>query len=168
MTPITSAFTSTKVALDRSLAQVGQLLEKRGIREHRYTHLRPLDPAAIEGEEAIGRIVLEFAWRRATGRPLGVRVVVAYQPRVRARRGEAFARGTTAEQAARALFWFLKAKFDAIDFGLEEFEVAFMPHLVTEGGFTFAERPRLVIERMQLADGDLRLALPPPRATEDA
>ena len=67
--------------------------------------------------------------------------------------------------AARALFWFLKAKFDSIDYGIEEFDVAFMPHLVTALGRTFAEEPLLISEAMARPESvGTMLALPAGRS----
>lgn len=167
MGALTDSFTSTKVALDRSLQQIGTLLEGKGVRQHRYTHIRPETPTAASGPESIGQIGVELVWPSEP--PVGVRVVVQYQPtRTYRYRGNGPLRrkqGTTAEMAARALYWHLKAKFDAIDYGLEEFEVAFLPYMITAGGFTFAERPQLVREALELADPDLKL-LPPPKDDE--
>ena len=57
---ITKAFTATKVALDRSTAQIDGLLEQHGIRESRLTHQKPLDPKADSGAAAEGSLTLEF------------------------------------------------------------------------------------------------------------
>ena len=77
-----------------------------------------------------------------------MRIAVLYQPtttRIDKRSSiKRKVKGTTAQMAARALYWFLKSKFDSIDYGIEEFEVAFMPHLVTAIGSTFAEEPHLI------------------------
>ena len=165
---LTAAFTNTKVALDRSIQQCEGLLGTHGIREQRYTHKKPLDPDATEGAEAIGEIVYEFV----TGEPeareherRGVRITVAYQPsviKIGARHIPKKTKGTTAQMAARALYWFLKAKFDAIDYGIEEFDVAFMPHLVTHLGTTFAEVPELIEQALSRPESIGQLALPAP------
>jgi hypothetical protein len=162
---ITQAFTATKVPLDRSLTGIEALLERHGVTDQRYTHQKPRsdDPDA---PEAVGRLIYEFVWQgRTDADRRGVRLIVSYQPSIWKRRskyGSQYkAKGVTAAIAARALFWFVKAKFDAIDFGIEEFDVAFMPHLVTELGYTFAEQPGLLAEAL-VKPTDL-LALPPPR-----
>ncbi|KKK72519.1 hypothetical protein LCGC14_2903030, partial [marine sediment metagenome] len=143
---LTQAFANTKVTVDKSLQQIEGLMEVHGIREQRYTHLRPEDPAAAEGEVAQGTIAYEFVRHgKEDNERRGVRIVVRYQPTmIRVDRRTMVKRkvkGTTAQMAGRALFWFLKAKFDSIDYGIEEFDVAFMPHLITQLGPTFAERP---------------------------
>lgn len=40
----------------------------------------------------------------------------------------------------RALLLVIKAKLEAVESGVETFEQAFMPHIVTPGGFTLGER----------------------------
>ena len=162
---LTTAFTSTKVALGVSLSQVEGLLEAHGVREQRYTHFKPDDPESVE-QDGIGRIVYEFvrAGTEATERR-GVRITVAYTPtviKINHRHIKRKANGTTAAMAGRALYWFLKAKFDAIDYGIEDFEVAFMPHLVTQIGSTFAETPQLIAEAVASPESIAQLALPAP------
>lgn len=159
---LTTAFTNTQVALDRSLQQCEGLLGTHGIREQRYTHKKPLDPDATEGGDALGSIVYEFVQEHERR---GVRITVQYQPsiiKIGARHIPKRARGTTAQMAARALYWFLKAKFDAIDYGIESFDVAFMPHLMTQLGTTFAEAPELIDEVLAHPDSVAQLALPAP------
>lgn len=146
---LTTSFASTQVSLDKSLNQIEGLLEAHGVREQRYTHLKPETPDETEGDGALGRLIYEFVWPGASEpERRGVRITVCYQPTVIKIQARTYRRkavkGTTAQMAARALFWFLKAKFDAIDYGIEEFDVAFMPHLLTQIGQTFAERPELL------------------------
>lgn len=43
-------------------------------------------------------------------------------------------------QVMRALHWHVKAKLDAIDFGLETFTTAFLPYLLLEDGRTMGDR----------------------------
>ena len=71
-------------------------------------------------------------------------------------------KGSTREMAARALYWFLKSKFDAIEYGIEEFDVAFMPHLITQIGWTIAEQPQLIEQMASAPESIARLALPAP------
>lgn len=148
MTALNMAFTATTVSLDKSLGEIDRLLVAHGVTENRYTHMKPRDPNA-DGEDGQGRIVYEFLYP-IDGDPFnraGVRVAVIYQPvieRPNHRNRLRTPKGTTPQQAARALYWYLKAKFDAIDWGIEEFRVAFMPHLVTQLGTTFAEEPWLI------------------------
>lgn len=166
---LTTAFTSTTIALDKSLTQVEGLLEQHGVREHRYMHTKPENPASVD-EDGVGRLVYEFV------RPgddyidrRGVRITVMYTPTIlrlhRGRHEKQRVKGTTAQMAARALYWFLKAKFDAIDYGIEDFEVAFMPHLVTQLGSTFAETPHLIGEAVSNPESITQFALPAPVTT---
>lgn len=159
---LTAAFTNTKVALDRSLQQCEGLLGAHGIREQRYTHKKPVDPDATEGDAALGSIVYEFVSEQERR---GVRITVRYQPsviKIGARHIPKKTKGTSAQMAARALYWFLKAKFDAIDYGIESFDVAFMPHLMTQLGTTFAEVPELIDEVLASPNSIAQLALPAP------
>lgn len=55
-------------------------------------------------------------------------------------------------QMLRALFWYLKAKIEAIEFGLLDTEQAFLPHMLTPGGQT-------VFERVQ--EGDMEALIGP-------
>lgn len=164
---LSPAFTKTSVSLNRSFQQIEGLLERHGVREQRYTHLRPEDPEAAEGEAAAGRVIYEFVWPGGENRDRrGVQIVVGYQPTVyRIGRGDIkrTVKGTTDQMAARALYWLLKAKFDSIEFGIEEFDVAFMPHLVTSLGTTFAQEPELIGQAMDRPESLAQLALPAPQ-----
>lgn len=161
---LTKAFSGTSVSFDKSMAAVEKLLGEHGVRESRYTHLRPQRTPKNEFDKATetqGRVVYEFVYQgRGDAERRGVRIAVSYQPEIGPRGGIA---GSTQEMAARALFWFLKAKFDSIDYGIEEFDVAFMPHLVTAIGETFAERPALITEAAQRPESIAMLALPSPQ-----
>ena len=55
------------------------------------------------------------------------------------------------KQILRALYWFLKAKIEAIQFGLVELEQEFLPYLLTSEG-------RTVFEHI----GGVNMALLPP------
>lgn len=163
---LTLAFTNTKVALDRSMQQIEGILERNGIRESRYTHRKPLDPEATDGEEAQGSLTLEFVQPGDEATRRGVRITVGYQPavlRLTANYTKKKVKGTTAEMAARALFWYLDTKFKAMQYGLEEFDTAFMPHLVTQLGTTMAERPELIGEAISQPQSIGQLLLPAGR-----
>ena len=160
---LNAAFSSTTVSFDKSMAEVEKLATKHGVRESRYTHKRP-ERAPRDGRdrspETQGAVVYEFVYPgKGLEERRGVRVTVAYQPQIGPQGGKA---GTTPEMGARALFWFLKAKFDSIDYGIESFDVAFMPHLVTAIGETFAERPILIGEAVSRPESIGMLALPAP------
>ena len=170
---ITKAFANTQVALDRSTAQIDGLLELHGVRESRITHQKPLDPTADSGENAAGSLTLEFIQPGTDDcERRGLRIRVDYQPTIRSidRRSHTArkTKGTTAEMAARALFWFLDTKFKAIQYGLEEFDDAFLPHLITQIGYTMAERPELAIALLDepTSIGQFMLGGPDPEAVE--
>lgn len=157
------AFSSTLVAVDRSMAEVDRLLTGYGVRENRYTHMRPQQIGA-RGTEGEGTLVYEFVWPEKGTQPRrGVRIVVPYREEVGPKGGRA---GVTAEMAGRALFWHMKSKFDAISFGIATFDVAFMPYLLTQlpGGRTMAEEPELITRLIEKPNdvGSL-LALPAGR-----
>lgn len=159
----TKAFAGTSISVDKTMSEIDRLLTQRGVRENRYTHMRP-ERVGAPGDAGRGALVYEFVWpERGEQLRRGVRVVVFYREEVGPKGGRA---GITAEQAGRALFWHLKSKFDSIEFGIETFDVAFMPYLRTalaDGG-TIAENPHLISEftAQPHAIGSL-LALPGPR-----
>jgi len=130
------AFANTSVQLDKSMVGVKKLLNEHGVFETRYTEV---------GDSTDGRLIYEFVHGTDETRR-GVRITVTWKHRRGPKGGQA---GSTSAMAGRALFWFLKSKFDSIDYGIEEFDVAFMPHLVTQIGETFAERPDLISEAVQ-------------------
>ena len=145
MTPLTQAFGATKVAFTKSMQEVEGVLSLHGIRESRFTHARPQRAPKTSfdvSQETAGYVLYEFVKGKDDDQR-GVRITVRYQPRIGPKGGLT---GSTAEMAGRALYWYLKGKFDAIDYGIEEFDVAFMPHLMTALGTTFAEQPSLITE----------------------
>ena len=168
-----TSFATTAVSLDKSLLEIDRLLGRHGVKEKRYTHLEPENVNAKD-DAGRGRILYEFVWPGGgeIWQRRGVRVTVAYRPAQerKAYRGRWIVRGTTAQQAARALYWMLKAKFDSIDWGIEEFEVAFMPHLITQLGSTLAEEPRLLeaalVNPAHLLDVPAHRSLPSPNAPD--
>lgn len=125
------AFKSSTVSYANSVMALRKLLLANGVREIQ-TNERGTDD---EGELALSFIHGEDPERR------GVRIRVQYKVQRGPKGGQA---GSDQRMAARALFWFLKAKFDSIEYGLESFDVAFMPHLITESRTTFAEAPHLI------------------------
>lgn len=161
------SFANTAISVEKSISEIDKMLGAHAVRESRHTHIRPLrapkSPTEAASPDTIGRIVFEFVYPgKSDLERRGVRIAVEYRPFVGKQGGKA---GSTAEMAARALFWFLKAKFDSIDYGIEEFDVAFMPHLVTALGRTFAEEPLLISEAMARPESvGTMLALPAGRS----
>lgn len=119
---LTRAFSNTLIGLEKSMAEIDKMLGGHGVRESRHTHRRP-ERAPLRSDdlapETIGALVYEFVYPgKVEGERRGVRISVNYQPEYTQYKTP---KGTTAEMAARALFWFLKAKFDSIDYGIEAF-----------------------------------------------
>lgn len=160
----TKAFAATSISVDKSMSEIDRLLTGHGVRENRYTHLRPQRVGA-PGADGEGILVYEFVWpERGPQQRRGVRISVPYREEVGPKGGRS---GVTAEQAGRALFWHMKSKFDAIAFGIETFDVAFMPYLRTSlpDGSTLAEHPELIGEIVSKPhDVGSLLALPAPLA----
>jgi hypothetical protein len=60
-------------------------------------------------------------------------------------------------QVWRALYWYLKAQLEAVEFGLRTFEDAFLADVVVQDGRTVGD-----VIREGLVEGKMRLALPSP------
>jgi len=109
-----SAYKATSVNWGKSQSDIGKLLDKQGIQDVRFTFLSSRNelicefnyPAVIENEE----------------KPVGVRITLPIP------------QGKNIEQSKnqihRALFYYLKSKFESMNFGLVEFMDEFMAHLV--------------------------------------
>lgn len=121
------SYAQTNVPPGRSRDVIERLLSRIGVETFRWTNT-----ADAEG--------IEFLWPRPEGSPVGFRLVIRFD--TPARRA----------QMLRALFWYLKAKIEAIEFGLLDTEQAFLPHMLTPGGQT-------VFERIQ--DGDMEALIGP-------
>lgn len=125
------SFSNTSISAFKTQDDLEKLLAKYGIPASRWTHFAQVK------EEQDGRIQFEF---ESDGRPY--RVTVSYRKEVGPNGGS---RGTTREQAARAIFWHVKNLFDAVDFGIVTLEEAFLPYMLGPGGKTVFEhiKPRL-------------------------
>ena len=111
------SYAETKVSPGQSRDTIEKLLRRIGVDIFRWT-----STADAEG--------IEFRWPRPEGAPVGFRLVIHFDTaRERA-------------QMLRALFWYLKAKIEAIEFGLLDVEQAFLPHMLTPGGQTVYDRIR--------------------------
>lgn len=119
------AYKNTKVDFIKSQQQINGLLEKNGIAERQFTD------SLEEGKSQIIFLKpLEFEGKRFK---IGVKITV---PSVSEK---------TRNQLYRALFYYLKAKFESLTFGfVEEYNEAFvkefMPYLITDkAGRTVAD-----------------------------
>ena len=108
------AYKQTSVHWGKSQANIGKLLEKHGVHDTRFTFLQSRSelicefnyPTTLEGKDV----------------SLGVRILL---PIPQAKNQE-----QAKNQIHRALFYYLKSKFEALSFGLVEFVQEFMPHLI--------------------------------------
>lgn len=106
------AYKHTSVNWGKSQAQITKLLEQQGIQDVRFTFLQTQNslicefnyPTKIDGKDV----------------SVGVRILLPIP------KDDEKAK----DQIHRALFYYLKTKFEALNFGLVEFIQEFMPHLV--------------------------------------
>ena len=99
-----SAYGHTKVSVGRTQEAIRKLLIKYGARGCQFSEI--FEPATIQ---------LEFA-KVVNDQPRTVRVRIP------------IAEGKSVEQTYRALYYWLKAQFEAVDFGLVSFEDIFLSH----------------------------------------
>ena len=109
------SYKATQVSVAKSREGIDKLLEKIGAVSFRWS-----------SEVELGRETLE-ALLKVDGRKLGFRLTVDY------------ADEKERKQMMRALYWYLKAKVEAIEFGLVDLEREFLPYLLTSSGQTVAE-----------------------------
>jgi stress-induced morphogen len=108
--PGPTAYKDTPTNYLKTQAEIGRLLEKHGIIDTRFTMVGSL-----------GQLVIEFAKPETIEgqqRMLGVRIVV---PNLTAK---------NRDQLHRALYHWLKTKFESLQFGFVEFTEEFFAHLV--------------------------------------
>jgi hypothetical protein len=106
------SYKNTKVHWGKSQAKIMQLLSKQGIVDVRFTML-----------ESRNIFVCEFN-KTIEDKSAGVRIQIPIP--------DAKDREQVKNQIHRALFYYLKSKFEAMDFGLVEFLQEFMPFLVIQ------------------------------------
>ena len=110
----TKAYKQTKVNWGKSQAQITKVLEKQGIQDVRFTFL-----------QSRKQLICEFNYPTEIKNKkvdIGVRILVPVPDWIDSEKAR--------NQIHRALFYYLKTKFEALDFGLVEFAQEFMPHLV--------------------------------------
>lgn len=122
------AYKYTKVPTYRSQEQIEKLLAKHGVDAFRWTSLA-------------GQLGLEFR-RKVNDQSVGFCVKLDYEEREKG-------------QFLRALFFWIKATLEAVEFGIVSFERAFMPALITGEGRTLGDD---VLQR--LAQGGLGRDVP--------
>lgn len=107
-----NAYKQTTVHWGKSQAQIMTLLEKQGVQDIRFTFL-----------QSKNELICEFNYPSDidnTDKFYGIRIVIKVE-----NDDDKFK-----NQIHRALFYYLKTKFEALNFGLVEFVQEFMPHLV--------------------------------------
>ena len=125
------SYSNTQVALSKTQESLDKLLAAHGIQANRWTHFAEVGAKP-------GSVVFEFEWRKTPEKlPLGFKIAVDYKGEGGPQGGQ---KGTTREQAGRALYWHVKNLFDAVDFGIVDLEQAFMPYLLLPDGDTAYER----------------------------
>lgn len=113
---MTTAYEDTSVAAEKSKGQIEKLLKKFNVRAIRFTSY----PSYA---------LLEFV--REAGDKEFVPYRLTVKPKVRD-----WARNTSSEldraerQVWRVVYWWLKSKLEAIEFGLVEFEQDFLPYIL--------------------------------------
>ena len=109
---IVRAYKTTKVNWGKSQAQITKLLEQQGVRDIRFTFL-----------QSQNQLICEFNYPTKLENKdvnVGVRILLPI-PDIDEK---------AKNQIHRALFYYLKTKFEALNFGLVEFMQEFMPHLL--------------------------------------
>lgn len=139
MTPQMSltSYANTSVAPGRSKEQIEDLLIRVGAVGFRWS-----SRTTLPGEE-----VLE-AGLEWNGREIAFRLNVTYED------------DQQRKQRLRALYWYLKAKVEAIMFGLVDLEREFLPYMLTASGETVfdelgGQNMRLLAPPQEAADGEL-------------
>lgn len=104
---MSKAYIDTDTAVTHSRGAIEKLLNKHGIDTIRWTSLP--DCSVLEFKSDAGSFALT----------------------VRFDLGDAKTPAQRERQVWRALYWYVKAKLEAVDFGLEDMLRAFMPYLIT-------------------------------------
>ena len=107
------SYANTTVSPHRSKEQIEELLQRVGATGFVWK--------SFTGEETI-QALLE--WQ---GKKLGFQIEIRYEDE------------RERKQRLRAMYWYLKSKIEAIQFGLVELEREFLPYLLTQSGRTVFE-----------------------------
>ena len=137
-----TAYASTSVSLFKTQDDLERVLAGHGITASRWTHY-------AETETQPGLLRFEFEWQTLKQAKLGFRVEVGYQYERGPKGGN---RGTTREQAGRALFWHIKNLLEAVAFGIVDLEQAFLPYLLTASGQTVYDEAKTRLEMLEAGD----------------
>lgn len=108
------SYKNTSVNWGKSQAQIGKLLDNMGIEDVRFTFMQSQESLICEfnyPDEVNGKTM-----------NIGVRIIIKMPEHKNPEQAK--------NQVHRALYYYLKSKFEALDFGLIEFMQEFMPHLI--------------------------------------
>lgn len=115
------SYANTTVGAGRSKEQIETLLKKVGAIGFNWVSQLPYDKddgASVGGLEQLNAMI------RWEGRTLSFRLSVTWDTERQQR------------QNLRALYWYLKAKIEAIEFGIVDLEQEFMPYMLAQSGRT--------------------------------
>jgi hypothetical protein len=137
----------TEVSVERSRAEIEKILARWGATQFLYASGESGSVIAFQFKEKQFRFVL----------PLPDRTSKAFwftpnQHRRRDEQGAYLAWEQACRQRWRALALNLKAKLEAVECGIESFEVAFMPYVVMPDGKTVADHVLPALERNRLPE----------------
>ncbi|HOO49956.1 MAG TPA: hypothetical protein PLK94_01560 [Alphaproteobacteria bacterium] len=157
-------FKNTTVHWGKTQADIIELLEKRGIRETRFTNIsyETATRAGLIMDEDTSAIMLEFmkpiTIDNGVGGILPVRMIIPNIPNDEKLKKQAY-----------RIFWhYLKNKFIGIDSGLIEFEQEFMPHIALGkgngiGNVWNAFKQKILPGIISGEDSDIALLSPPKK-----
>lgn len=128
------SYAQTRVQPGQSRDSIEKLLTRIGVDLFRWTTM-----AGTEG--------IEFRWPRPESSPVAFRFLIHFDS------------PTKRAQMLRVLYWYLKSKVEAIEFGLVDMEQEFFPQMLTPGGQTVYEAVQ--DSGMERLVGPDMIALPP-------
>lgn len=132
------SYANTSVGAGRSKEQIEKLLHKVGAVGFRWDSGLP---QLRDSENAVGfeQLTAALSWN---DRKLAFRLRIEY------------ASDKQQRQNLRALYWYLKAKIEAIEFGIVDLEQEFMPYMLAQSGRTLYDELGGVNTRLLLEAGE--------------
>ena len=146
MSVLNMSFKATDVSFGKSQGEIIDLLTKYGVRDIGFGY-HP------EEDGKPGSIRIIFTWEENQRKEKYV-MTCQYQTKKGPRGGNI---GTRKEEAARALYWHIKAKLDAVTWGITDFAQEFLPYMLVENS-------GMTVYQYRLSTGTL-LPLPAPEDT---
>ena len=110
-----TAYNATRVGVSKTRDDIEKLLAKVGVVGFRW---------GSDLQNSAETIEAALDWK---GRHVGFRLTVQYDDEQHRK------------QVMRALYWYMKSKIEAIEFGLVDLEREFLPYLLTTTGETVAD-----------------------------